>query len=239
MPERAPAPRLPTPNPALAEDPVISVKAEGSTNSTSKVSSPDVSETARRLTTLGITRIKQEGRLNVRQREQLRRAIAKAGEALGWSTTSATSANPIADIRKEVEQLIKEGSRTMKRELEATQAAKESEISELEGVAASALELSESDDPDYPAEISYSHTARDAARGLITNVETHTVSDASEAESVAGTIQKSLNKWDKLQTQMMNDLDEKQRLLNQLDRNLSDFVDSIEDLVPDVLVTLT
>lgn len=175
----------------------------------------------------------------MRQREQLRRAIAKAGEALGWSTTSATSANPIADIRKEVEQLIREGSRTMKRELEATQAAKESEISELEDVAASALELSESDDPDYPAEISYSHTARDAARGLITNVETLTVSDASEAESVAGTIQKSLNKWDKLQTQMMNDLDEKQRLLNQLNRNLSDFVDSIEDLVPDVLVTLT
>lgn len=206
---------------------------------TTRASTPDLGETARDLTVLGLTRLKQAGRLNVRQREQVRRALARAGDALGWAAIAATSEDPAAEIRTDVEKVIADGSRSLKRELATTVAAKESEISGLEEVAASARALSEAKDPSFPAEITYSHTVRDVTRGLITNTETLTVSDAAEAEGAAASIEKNLSRWDRLRTKMLQELEERQGLVNQLSRDRADFVDSVEDLVPEVLVTLT
>lgn len=187
---------------------------------------------------LGLTRLKQGGRLNVRQRDLLRRALARAGESLGWAGTAANSEEPVAAILEDLRRVIAEDARALKDELAATVAAKRSEISELEHVVASARTLSEAEDPDYPAEISYSHTARDPTQGLITNTERLTVSDDQEAEDLAGTIEKSLSRWDKLRDRMLQDVQEEQRRLTQLTRELSDFVDSVEDVVRDVIVTL-
>ena len=193
---------------------------------------------AREITELGLVRLKQGGRLNVRQRDLLRRALARAGEALGWAGTAANSEDPVAEILKELEHLIAEDARHLKVELAATVAAKTSEISDLEDVAASARTMSEADDVDYPTEISYSHTARDVSLGLITNTETMTVSDDQEAEDLAGTIEKSLSRWDRLRGQMLQEVEEEQVRLARLTRDLSDYVASMEDLVRDVIVTL-
>ena len=48
------------------------------------LNSSAVKEIARALTTLGLVHVEQDGILNVRQREELRRALAEAGEALAW-----------------------------------------------------------------------------------------------------------------------------------------------------------
>lgn len=187
---------------------------------------------------MGLVRLKQKGRLNVRQREEVRRALARAGEARGWAGSAAASTDPVAEVCEDVVEVVRDGSRELERELADTVAAKQSEIEELEELATSARELSEAEDETFPVEISYSHTARDVTLGLITNVEMVTVGDAQEAEALAGTIEKNLSRWDKLRAQMLGELEEKQRLLDQLTRERSDFVASLEDLVEDVLVTL-
>ena len=195
-----------------------------------------MSQVSRDLTTLALTRLKQAGELNVRQHDLLRRALATAGEALGWA---ATSGDPISKATKDVTKMVRSGSRSMKREIAATLVSKETEISALEEVAASARELGDAEDLPAPAEITYSHTALDASVGLITKTETLTVTDTKEAQDVAATIAKSLPKWDKLRKQMLIELEEKQRLLGLVTRDLSTFVGSLPGLLREVIATLT
>ena len=96
------------------------------------LSSSAVKDIARALTTLGLVHVEQDGVLNVRQSEELRRALAEAGEALAWDVKSATSANPMPDVVKDLKKLVKAGAKTLKAEVAAELKKKSSEERKLE-----------------------------------------------------------------------------------------------------------
>ncbi len=199
--------------------------------------SPEMREVSQALATLALARILQEGQLGVRQGEQLRRALATAGEALGWNAAAASSKDPVADLSKDVKKLVRSGTQSLKREAANELAVKELEIEELESVSASIRELAESEDTSYPCDLSYVHTARDAARGLVTKTQTVTVNDAAEVTKVADTIDKGVPRWTQLKDLMLVELEAKQDRLGLVTQNLAEFVEFTHGLLLEVIAT--
>lgn len=193
---------------------------------------------ARQVTALALVRLKQGGRLNVRQREDLRRALARAGEEMGWSQTAAHSDDPVAAVSKTVRRMLKSGARTLKQEVADDLSEKRKEEARLKKVIAEIREIAEDESVEYPVEISYSHTARDAARGLVTKTETLTCEDAKEALKAAKSIEKRMGRWAKLREQMLDELKQRQKRVGEVTSNLSEFLESSQGLLSEVIVTL-
>lgn len=200
--------------------------------------SREMRELSRELASLAFTRVKQGGQLLVRQREQLRRALAAVGTNLDWAATAAPDRDSVDEISKDVLRIARNGARSLVRELDTLRAAKKAEMAQLESVAAVARELAVDPDAAYPVEITYSHTARDGSAGLVTKTEMRTVNDAEEALGVAETIEGRMDRWEALRDQMTDELEEKQRELGVMQSTLSDFVKSQQPLLREVLVTL-
>jgi len=200
--------------------------------------SAEMRRIARQVTALAIVRLKQGGRLNVRQREDLRRALAEAGEKLGWGMTAAHSDDPVAAVNKTVKRMLRSGARSLKREVADDLSEKKREEARLEDVIERIRELAADPEVEYPVEISYSHTARDAASGLVTKTETLTFENADEALQAAKGIEKRMSRWAKLRVQMVDDLKQRQKRVGEISGNLSEFVDSSQGLLKDIIVTL-
>lgn len=189
------------------------------------------------LAAIAVARVKQQGRLKVRQREQLRRAIARAGETLGWAATAPFKSDPVAELSKDVAKLVRKGARRMKRNVRHELAEKEAEISQLKEVVATVEELA--DNPDsLPAEITYSHTARHASQGLVTKTETLVLEDEDEARKAAKKMKKRIKRWRKYRDQMLEQLEEERQYLTTTTSSLSEFVDSSRGVVGEVLATM-
>jgi len=182
--------------------------------------------------------MKQDGRLLVRQREQLRRALATSGQSLGWAGRAARGGDWLADINKDVLRIARNGAKSMTRELANRKAAKRKEMARLKAVIASTQKLAENPDTAYPTEIIFSHTARDSTRMLVTKTEERTVNDADEALGVVRTIEKNLIRWEVLKDAMIVEFEESQEELGAMKRNLSGFVQAQQSLLREVLVTL-
>jgi hypothetical protein len=217
----------------------IKTKKTPNTRQAAPPRADEVRAVARNLTVLALVRLSQGGALNVRQRENLRRALSLAAETLNWNDTAATSDDPLAGVSKEVKKIVRTGAKNLQKELADEVALKKTEESRLKRVVETVQVLAESPDGSYPAQITYSHTANDAAHGLITKTETITVADAQEAQAAAQTIERSLTKWGKLRDQMLEELKQKQKNLGILSDDLSHFVESWQGLLGEVLVTLT
>jgi paraquat-inducible protein B len=200
--------------------------------------SAEMRRIARQVTSLALVRIKQGGRLNVRQREDLRRALAEAGENLGWGVTAAHSDDPVAAVNKTVKRMVRSGARSLKREVADDLTEKKREEKQLEKVIADIRALAADSSVEYPVEVSYSHTARDAASGLVTKTETLVFEDADEALQAAKKIEKRMGRWSKLRTQMVEDLKQRQKRVGEVTGNLSEFVESSRPLLRDIIVTL-
>lgn len=196
--------------------------------------SPEVREVARKLASLAVTRQRQDGQLNVRQGEQLRRALAIAGDTLGW----AMSGDPAVEASKDVVKMVKSGVRSLTADLAEELRNKKIEMMQLEEAASSFRELASDTDASYPTELVYLHTARGASQDLVTLTETITVTNAQEAQGVADKIGKSTPNWDKLREQMIVDLKQQQRQLDKIMRTTSDFVEYLQELLKEVIVTL-
>jgi hypothetical protein len=193
---------------------------------------------AREVTTLALVCVKQGGRLNVHQREGLRRALARAGEELGWAVTVASREDPVAVVMKNVTGLVDSGTIHLERAVADELAEKKHEEDRLRDVVETLQALAEDSAATYPVEISYSHTARDGSRGLVTKTETISVADADEALAVASTIEKGMGRWVKLRAQMLDELKQKQTRLGELKDDVSEFFELSRGLVGDILVTL-
>lgn len=199
--------------------------------------SPEMKRVTGQLAEIAVARVKQQGRLKVRQREQLRRAIAKAGETLGWAATAPFKSDPVAELSKEVGKLVKRGARRMKRNVRHELEEKESEIAQLRKVVKAVEELA--DDPDsLPAEITYSHTARHASLGLVTKTETLELENEEEARKAANKMKKRIKRWSKYRDQMLEELEQERQYLRATTQNLSEFVDSSRPVLGEVLATM-
>ncbi len=199
---------------------------------------PEVQRAARELGSLALARVRQGGSLKIRQRVQLRRAIATAGEFLAWAPMAAQGKDAMGKASKDVADLTKRAAKWMADELAEELAAKKAELARLERTADSMRELAERDEEAYPAEISYTHTSRHASEGLVTKTETVVLHSPEEAEEAAHRIETKLDSWGKLREQMVGELKQKQVQLQEMKHSLSDFVESTEGLLDDVIATL-
>lgn len=199
--------------------------------------SSEVQDIARDLTNLGLVHVKQDGALNIRQSEKLRRALAEAGQALAWDVKAATSADPMSEVVKDLKKLVQAGTKTLKAEVADELKKKKVEERDLEKVVASLTKLSEKSDKAFPTEVEYSHTARDITQGFFTKTEAVELEDAGQAKETLQTIEKSLNRWGKLRVQMLEDLQQTDKRLNALSSDLEPFVVSSKRLIDELLLT--
>jgi hypothetical protein len=177
----------------------------------------------------------QDRRLRIRQREELRRALAKAADLRGWA--AAAGADPMALAIKDVKSLTKAGSQFLAQDLRDELADKKVEVSQLRELAESIHELADTADWEEPVEISYSHTAREGD-GLATRTQTVTLVDAGEANDAAAAIEKKLDSWENLRIQMLDDIKGRQRQVKELEDSISAFAESSRGVVGDVLAIL-
>lgn len=178
--------------------------------------------------------MQQDRRLRVRQGEELRRALTVAAELRGWAAIGDDS---MASAIKDVKSLTKVGSGLIAQELENELADKKNEVKELQKVADAIHELADTADWEEPIEVSYSHTARDGD-GLATKTETVILADAGEARDAAAAIEKKLDSWEKLRSQMLENLKQRKGQLGELDDSIAAFAESSRDVVGDVLAIL-
>ncbi|MBO76849.1 MAG: hypothetical protein CME17_05390, partial [Gemmatimonadetes bacterium] len=158
-------------------------------------SSAKTSEISREIAHLAFLKVKQDDSLNVRQQEQLRRALMSLGEVLGWAVTSANSEDPIADISKSTRKMMANGARSIKRSLANDLAKKKAEITELKKVARSIRKLSENPKTAYPLEITYHRSARDSVQSMFTKTEEIEADDAEATLACAEAIERNIEHW--------------------------------------------
>lgn len=206
---------------------------------TSIEKNPELNETGRMLASLALERLRQDGALVIRQREQLRRALATAGEVLDWSIIPGERSDRAAAVKKDVAALAEYGAETLEQDLAQQLKDKKAEIKALEGVTSRLRALADDDGAEYPAEIEYAHTGRDAHRRLVTKIEVLTLNDAGEASSAADSIEKKLESYAKLRDEMLEDLKHERRQIGKMREGLGKFVADSNGLVLEVLATLT
>ena len=200
---------------------------------------PELNETGRMLASLALERLRQDGSLVIRQREQLRRALATAGEVLDWSIIPGERSDRAAAVKKDVAALAEFGAETLEQDLAQQLKDKKAEIKTLEKVTEQLRALADDADTEYPAEVEYAHTGRDAHRRLVTKIEVLTLKDADEATSAADSIEKKLENYAKLRDEMLEDLKQERRQLGKMREGLGKFVADSNGLVLEVLATLT
>jgi signal recognition particle subunit SEC65 len=199
---------------------------------------PGLDGVCRQLAALALAELEQDSPLGVRQGEQLRRALATAGDALDWTATAAHSEDAMADVSKDFMTMAKGGSRAMGRDLAKELAAKKVEVKQLTETLASAVKLAEDPDTAYPSDVTFSYTVRDAFTELVTKTETVTVTEPREATSAAAALERSMPARTKLADLMIIELKRKQRQLDVMTKNLSEFIQSARGLLQEVIANL-
>jgi len=200
---------------------------------------PELNETGRLLASLALERLRQDGSLAVRQREQLRRALAAAGEVLDWSVIPGERGDRAATVKKDVTALAELGAETLADDLARQLEGKKVELKALEEVTHTLRALAADSGAAYPTQIVYAHTGRDAQRRLVTKTETLTLADAGEATSAAATLEKKLEGYAKLRDEMIEDLHRERRQILEMREGIGSFVAASNGLVLEVLATLT
>jgi len=200
-------------------------------------SSPELNGVSCQLALLALAQ--EETPLGVRQIEQLRRALAIAGDALGWTEKMSNNGDSVAALGVDVIAMAESGAKSLGRDLAEQLVIKKTEITQLNDVIAHARALAEDEKTVYPAEIIFSHTVKDAYQELVTKTETKIVNEASEALSAAASVERSLTSWSKLAELMILDLKKKQRQLEGVSRALPDFIEYSQNLLGEVVANLS
>jgi predicted transcriptional regulator len=200
--------------------------------------SPEMREIAHNLATLGVRRVGKADALNVRRREAVRRALIEAGEELGWAQVAALRDDPVEVAARDVKKILRSGVRSLKRAVSGEMAEKEAEGERLEEVVETIRSLAADPDLEYPTEITYTRTAKNAVDGFVTKTETIEVSDPEEAMKAAKKIEESLPRWAKQREEMLEDLRRRQQRLEEANDHLAEVVDSWRGLFGEVLVLM-
>jgi hypothetical protein len=214
-------------------------KVEGQPNKRSLLArSPEIQDVGRQLAVLALAQAAQDGLLGVRQGEQLRRALAAAGDVLGWTSTAASSSNVVVDVSKDVLTMCKAGSKAIAKDLAEELVRKKAEMDQLTDTGAATRAIAEDLEAEYPREVVYWYTVRDAYSGLVTKTETITANDTKEMNSAADGVERNLTGRGKLRDLMIIDLGQKQERLDEMTRTLPEFVKSTHELLDQVMSTL-
>jgi signal recognition particle subunit SEC65 len=134
--------------------------------------------------------------------------------------------------------MAKGGSRAIGRDLAKELAAKKVEVKQLADTLASTTKLVEDPKTEYPSDITFSYTVRDAFTELVTKTETVTVTETGEATSAAAALARSMPARTKLADLMNIELKRKQSQLEVMTKGLSDFIESSRGLLQEVIANL-
>jgi hypothetical protein len=200
---------------------------------------PDLEQISRKIASLALEERRQGGGLRVRQREQLRRALAIAAESLGWDHFPGDDSARVASAIKHVSRLGKAGAEDLEKALAAEFASKKAEIKALDKVTGRIRKLAGDEGAEYPTEVEYTRTSRSALGHLVTKTELLTLNDASEAESAADTLDRKRDGFTKLRDEMLEELKRKNKELAETRTKLDEFSAAHAGLVNEVLATLT
>lgn len=199
-------------------------------------SSPELNDVACQLASLALA--KEKSPLSVRQVEQLRRALATAGDALGWIENLSEKGESMAQFSRDMMAMAKSGAKSHGKDLAEQLASKKTEVAQLNEVIEYARELAEDSKTEYPVDITFTHTIRDAYQSYVTKTETRVANDADEARAAAAAIERSLTSWTKLADAMVEDLKKRQKEMAQVPEFLPDFVASSRGLIGEVVANL-
>ena len=204
-----------------------------------KLRSQEMRDISRGLATLGHIRLQKGSPLNVRQREQVRRTLAEAGESLGWSEVAARDQDPVKAVSKDVRKMLRKGVKSLSRGVANDLVSTEAEVELLEELVDALRALSETPDALFPVEFTYSRPARDhGSGGFMTRKETLVLNNAEEAGKAALKIEKALPRWHNLREQMVADLRQHEASLAEVNSNLTFLIDGWRRLLGEVLVTM-
>jgi hypothetical protein len=199
---------------------------------------PGALELGRVVAALARDRLLQNGNLNVRQRDQLRRALLRGGEARAWALIPGTPSDRVTKAAQDLAALAEAGALSMKKDVAAEIAAKNGEMQQLEEVARAVQEMAASGKTVYPTEIEYSHTARQGSQSLVTKTDALRLGDTAEAESAAATLERRMGEWARLRDQMLEELAHRQHQIEETRQSLSGFVDASRTLLGEVFEVL-
>lgn len=200
---------------------------------------PELEAVSRKMASLAVQKSRQEGALKVRQREQLRRALATAAEELGWDLIPGDKTDRVAAAAQDMAQLADAGAKALERDLVDLLDDKKNEVKELKKVVKAVNKLATDKKATFPAEIEISLTARNGSRGLFTKTETLTVNDADDAVGTAAKLEKRLDNVTKLRDEMLVELKAKLRQVGEVRKDAANFVEASSGIVVDVLAVLT
>lgn len=198
---------------------------------------PELDQVSRELASLAVAQLAQEGHLGVRQGEQLRRAVATAGDALAWTSVTGDT-DLVLKASTDVLTLTKGGAKAMARDLAEELASKKTEMARIDESSEYAVKLAESTKTTYPAEVTFSYTVRDAFGDLITKTEVLVVNDEAEAMSASATVLRNITGRTKLKDLMIIDIQQKQAHLEATTKALPDFLRSLQALLNEVIANL-
>jgi hypothetical protein len=222
----------------IARNPTLHEEKE--TRPASRPQGPaELGEARRNLAALALDRRRQNGVLGVRQHEVLRRTLTFSGKALGWDLLPGSSADRLSAAKKDVATLAEAGVDLLKRDLADTLARKRTEIASLKQVVAIVRRLAVDANAAYPAEVTVAFTARSGLGRLVTKTEALVLGDGAEALRVAEELEKRENDRTRLRDQMVEELKQGQRQLNEMMKELPSFVESAEQVVAEVLAMPT
>lgn len=223
---------------SLWEPDIAERKSKPNQNGKSPGVSAEATPVACELASIALTRMQQDGRLSVRQREGLRRAFATAAGLFGWAPLEPGAQEPIEAATRDLMTLAERGARFLDGQLAAELAEKKAETSQLKRVAKTVSKLAEQGDFDEPVEVPYCHTAKEGSQRWVTKVEKLTLTNSSEAEEAARGLEKNLDGWDKLRVEMVSELKGKQRELAEMRKTLPSLLQSSRGLLSEVLATV-
>ena len=234
-PKKSAAKKTPTKKASTGKVSAKKAPKEKETRRSRVAGSPELDQVSCQLASLAIAQ--EENPLSVRQREQLRRALAAAGEELGWIEPTGNSAS-VAEFSTDLIAMAKNGAKSLGVDLAEDLANKKTEVARLNKVIEYARELAEDPNTVYPVDIVFVHTIRDAYQEYVTKTETRVANDADEARSAAAAIERSLTSWTKLADAMILDLKRRQKQLSHVTEGLPEFVESSHDLLGAVVANL-
>ena len=199
--------------------------------------SPELEEAARTVALLVMDKVRDDGTLGVRQRQQLRRALLVASEELDWASLRSSQEDRVAGARKDVEELVILGIKGLEREVANVLDEKRGEKARLQEVVASIRTLADDPETTFPVTMEYSHTGRDGSRSVATKSATLVVNDAKEAVAAADALERKLEGYEKLRVQMVEELKERTRMLREMKKDLSQVTPAFQGMMVEVLAT--
>lgn len=217
------------------ERPIAKRKSRTNGNGSDPLESSESQPVARELASIALVRMRQDGRLSVRQHEGLRRAFASAAGLLGWLAVEADAQESMEAATRDLMALAERGATVLDSELAAELEEKKEETSRLKEVAKTVSKLAEKGDFDEPVEIPYCHTAKEGSQRWVTKVTTLTLTNPAEAEEAVRGIEKNMEGWEKLRGEMILELKGKQREIAEMRKTLPSLLQSSRGILSDVL----